>query len=233
MNIQNAVVLVTGANRGIGLAFAEEALARGAKKVYAGARRPEEVVLPGVVPVRLDVTKPAEIAALAKTLSDVTLVVNNAGIGIGGSLLDADSSDVLRKHFDTNVFGVLDVSRAFAPVLAKNGGGAFINVHSVVSWISSSFLGSYATSKAAVWGLTNNLRLALAEQKTQVLGLHMGFVDTDLTRGVDMPKTSPQAIVQRTYDALEAGESEVAADEITKTVKSALSAGVYLKPVER
>jgi NAD(P)-dependent dehydrogenase (short-subunit alcohol dehydrogenase family) len=233
MRIQDAVVLVTGANRGIGLAFAEEALARGARKVYAGARRPEEIKLKGVVPVRLDVTQPIELAALAKTLSDVTLVINNAGIGIGGSLLDADSSDVLRKHFDTNVFGVLDLTRAFAPVLVKNGGGGFINVHSVVSWISSAMLGSYATSKAAVWGLTNNLRLALSAQNTQVLGLHMGFVDTDLARGIDMPKTSPQVIVQRTYDALEAGESEVAADEITQKVKSALSAGVYLKPVER
>jgi len=233
MNLHNAVVLVTGANRGIGLAFAQEAVARGARKVYAAARRPEDVKLAGVVPVRLDVTDPEGVAALAKTLSDVTLVVNNAGIGISGSLLDADSSAVLRKHFETNVVGVLDVSRAFAPVLAKNGGGAFINVHSVVSWISSAWLGAYATSKAAVWGLTNNLRLALAEQKTQVLALHMGFVDTDLAKGVDLPKSSPQAIVRRTYDALEAGLSEVAADEITEQVRGALSSGVYLRPVER
>ncbi len=233
MNLRNAVVLVTGANRGIGLAFAQEALARGAAKVYAAARRPEEVKIPGVVPVRLDVTDAEAVAALAKTLTDVTLIVNNAGIGITGSLLDADSTDVLRKHFETNVVGVLDITRAFAPVLAKNGGGAFINVHSVVSWISSQWLGAYATSKAAVWGLTNNLRLALAEQKTQVLALHMGFVDTDLAKGVDLPKSSPQVIVQRTYDALEAGLSEVAADEITEKVRSGLSAGVYLKPVER
>jgi NAD(P)-dependent dehydrogenase (short-subunit alcohol dehydrogenase family) len=231
MKIQDAVVLVTGANRGIGRAFAVEAIARGARKVYAAARRPEEVKIPGAIPVHLDVTNPETIAALAKSLPDVTLVVNNAGIGIAGGLLDADSSDVLRRHFETNVVGVLDVSRAFAPVLANNGGGAFVNVHSAVSWMSSAWLGAYATSKAAVWGLTNNLRLALSGQKTQVLGLHMGLVDTDLVKGVDMPKTPPQAIVRRAFDALEAGELEVAADEITEMVRAGLSAGVYLRPM--
>lgn len=222
MDIKNAVVLITGANRGIGLAFAREALARGARKVYAGARDPDSVTLPGVHAIRLDVTRPADLEAAAERCTDVTLIINNAGIAAPGGLLQADSDAALRAHFDTNVFGMLNVSRAFAPALAANGGGALINVLSVAAWINSPFLGAYSVSKAAAWGLTNGLRNELRAQRTQVLALHMGFVNTDLTRGLDLPKSEPELIVNRAFDALAEGRNEIAADDITQVVKRSL-----------
>lgn len=223
MDLQDAVVLITGANRGLGLAFAKEALARGARKVYAGARNPDSVTLPGVVPVRLDVTRPDDVAAAAKLCPDVTLVVNNAGIARLGAFLDEDGIDLTRDHFETNVIGMLRVSQAFAPILQANGGGGLLNVLSIVSWIGSGVLAPYAASKAAAWSLTNGLRLELAAQGTQVLALHMGFVDTDLTRGFDAPKTAPELIAARALDALAQGHDEVLADEPTRQVKHSLS----------
>ena len=224
MKIDNATVLVTGANRGLGLAFTRELLARGARKVYAGAREPSTITLPGVEAIRLDVTKPNEVAAAAKRAGDVTLVINNAGVGHFGGFLAVDSEEVTRRQFETNFFGMLRVSRAFAPVLAKNGGGALLNVLSIVSWINGGELAAYAASKSAAWSLTNALRHELAAQKTQVLALHMAFVDTDLVRGIDGPKTSPDEIVKRALDALEAGLDEVLADERTRFVKQGLTA---------
>jgi NAD(P)-dependent dehydrogenase (short-subunit alcohol dehydrogenase family) len=230
MKIANATVLITGANRGIGLAFAQGFLERGARKVYAAARDPSRVSLPGVTPVRLDVNAPADIEAAAQLAGDVTIVVNNAGIANFGSFLADDAEAVLRSHLETNVMGVLRVSRAFAPVLARNGGGALVNVASVASWISSPVLASYAVSKSALWSLSNGLRNDLRAQGTQVLSLHMGFVDTDLTQGIEMPKSTPEAIVKQALDALEAGAHEVLADDLTRQVKGGLSAepAVYL-----
>lgn len=224
MNIQNSVVLVTGANRGIGLAFARELLARGARKVYAAARDPATVTLAGVQTLRLDVTKPDEIAAAAQVATDVNLVINNAGIAQFGGFLAEDSEAVARRIFDTNFFGVLNVSKAFAPVLKANGGGAFVNVLSVASWVNGGELGAYSASKSAAWSLTNALRHELASQKTQVLGLHMAAVDTDLTRGFDVPKTSAEEIVQRALDGLAAGADEVLADALTQQVWQGLTA---------
>lgn len=232
MDMHNAVVLITGANRGLGLAFAKEALARGARKVYAGARDPDSVTLPGVVPVRLDVTRPEEVGAAARQCSDVSLLVNNAGIGALSGLLQADAVESLHRHMETNVVGMLRMSQAFAPILAAQGGGALINVLSVVSWFNSAALSTYSVSKSAAWSLTNGLRHELRGQGTQVLGLHMGFVDTDLVRGIDAPKTPPELIVARTLDALAAGRLEVLADDITKQVKQgmALDEAFYLQP---
>lgn len=233
MKIENAVVLITGANRGIGLAFARELLARGARKVYAGARDPATVAAqPGVQALRLDVNNPADVAAAAALASDVTLVVNNAGIAQPGGFLAADSEELARRLFETNFFGMLRVSKAFAPVLQANGGGALLNVLSVASWINGGELAAYSASKSAAWSLTNALRHELAAQKTQVLGLHMAYVDTDLTRGFDVPKTSPEQIVQRALDGLEAGADEVLADEITQHVKQSMTADRpgYLPP---
>lgn len=230
MKIENATVLITGANRGIGLAFANAFLERGARKVYAGARDPSQVSLPGVTPLRLDVNSAADIEAAARLANDVTIVVNNAGIAKFGSFLADDAEALLRNHLETNLLGVLRVSRAFAPILARNGGGALLNVASVASWISSPLLASYAVSKSALWSLSNGLRNDLREQGTQVLTLHMGFVDTDLTQGIEMPKTKPETIVERALTALEAGAHEVLADEMTLQVKGGLSAeqAVYL-----
>ena len=235
MKLDNAVVLITGANRGLGLAFAREALARGARKVYAGARDPASVTLPGVIPVKLDVTNSEDIAAAVKLCGDVTLVVNNAGIGQTISFLADGAIDAGHKLLETNFFGMWRVSQAFAPVLKANGGGALLNVLSIASWINSPMLAVYGATKSAAWALTNGLRHELREQKTQVLGLHFGFIDTDLVRGLDMPKTQPEVVAQRTYNALEAGADEVMADEITQQVKQGLSAtpGVYTLPLPR
>jgi NAD(P)-dependent dehydrogenase (short-subunit alcohol dehydrogenase family) len=233
MKIDNAVALVTGANRGIGLAFARALLARGARKVYAGARDPASVTLAGVEAIRLDVTKADEVAAAAARAGDVTLVVNNAGVGFFGGFLAADSEEVARRALETNYFGVLRVSKAFAPVLASHGGGALLNVLSIASFANGGQLAPYAASKSAAWSLTNALRFELAAQKTQVLALHMGFVDTDMVRAVDMPKTSPEEIVKRALDGLEAGLDEVLADERTRAVKQGLTAArpSYLPPL--
>jgi len=233
MKLDNATVLITGANRGLGLAFAREALARGARKVYAAARDPASVTLPGVVPIKLDVTSPADVAAVARACGDVTLLINNAGIAATGGFLAEGSVEAAQRHLDTNFFGPLLMTRAFAPLLAANGDGAILNVLSVASWISGPLLGNYGMSKAAVWAMTNGTRIELREQGTQVLGLHVGFIDTDLTTGLDVPKLAPDAVVRTTFDALEAGASEILADDFTRQVHAGLSAdpAVYLQPI--
>jgi NAD(P)-dependent dehydrogenase (short-subunit alcohol dehydrogenase family) len=230
MKLQDSVVLITGANRGIGLAFAEAALMRGARKVYAGARSPSSIATAGVVPVKLDVTSDQNVAAAARICTDVTLVINNAGIARPGGLLDPEAGEAARLQFDTNVFGIVRMTQAFAPVLARNGGGAFLNVLSAASWINSGAMTAYAFSKAAAWSLTNGLRNELRQQGTQVLGVHVGFVDTDLARGLDVVKVSPQRVVISAFDALEAGASEVLADERARMVKRGLTAepAIYL-----
>ncbi len=224
MQLKNATVLITGANRGIGLAFAREALARGARKVYAGARDPASVTLPGVQAIQLDVTRDQDVAAAAALAKDVTLVINNAGIAAIGGFLAEDSIESARRHLETNLLGSLRVAQAFAPVLAANGGGGLLNVLSIASWINRPRLGVYGMSKSAAWALTNGLRHELREQGTQVLGLHMGFVDTDLTRDLDAPKLAPEDVVAQAFDALEAGAEEVLADDATRQVKQGLSA---------
>jgi NAD(P)-dependent dehydrogenase (short-subunit alcohol dehydrogenase family) len=235
MKLDNATVLVTGANRGIGLAFAREALARGARKVYAGARDPATVTLAGLEAIHLDVTRPEDVAAAAQRCSDVTLLINNAGIATFGGFLADGSIEAARAQLETNYFGPLRLSVAFAPVLARHGGGAILNVLSIASWISSPMLAVYGSTKSAAWSLTNGLRHELRAQGTQVLGMHMGFVDTDLTRGIDMAKSTPEEVVRRALDALEGGAEEVLADDITRQVKQGLSAhpGVYLHTLER
>ncbi len=235
MQLKNAVVFVTGANRGLGEVFAREALARGAKKVYAAARNPQAINIAGVTAIELDVTDTAAITRAVTQAGDVTLLINNAGIAQTGSLLDASAEQHIRQQMETNLFGPLRLAQAFAPVLAQAGGGAIINVLSVASWISSAMLPTYSVSKSAAWSLTNGLRLALAEQGTQVLGLHAGFIDTGMTKDFDVPKTSPLDIVTATYNALEAGLSEILGDDITRQVHQGLTAGqpVYLAPLVR
>ena len=233
MQIADATALVTGANRGIGLAFTRALLARGARKVYAGARDPATVTQPGAEPNRLDVTLPEQVAAAAARAADVTLVINNAGIGRPGGFLAADSEAVAREMLETNFFGMLRVSRAFAPVLASHGGGALLNVLSIASWINPGVLAAYAASKSAAWSLTNALRHELAAQGTQVTALHMAFVDTDLVRALEVPKTSPEEIAERALDGLEAGLDEVLADERTRLIKQGMTGArpSYLPPL--
>src|SRR6202011_4891222 len=159
MKIQNAIAFVTGANRGLGAAFAKALLAGGARKVYAAARDPDSVTLPGATPVRLDVTNADEIAAAARDCGDVTLLINNAGVSRGGEgFLAAGGLEAARAEMETNYFGPLGVSYAFAPILARNGGGAIVNVLSVLSWVTFPRVAGYSASKAAAWSLTNGLR---------------------------------------------------------------------------
>ena len=224
MKIENAVVLVTGANRGIGLEFTRQLLARGARKVYAGARDTASITLPGVHALRLDVNEAADVASAATLAPDVTLVINNAGIAQPGGFLLPDSEEVTRRILETNFFGVLRMSKAFAPLLKANGGGALLNVLSVASWVNGGELAAYSASKSAAWSLTNALRNELAAQNTHVLGLHMAYVDTDLTRGLDAPKSTPEEIVKRALDGLESGLDEVLADDLTGYVKQGLTA---------
>ena len=224
MDIEGSVAFVTGANRGLGAAFCRLLLERGAKTVYAGARDQSTVTADGVVPVQLDVTSLADIAAAAERCGDVTLLVNNAGIGTGTGSLADNTLEMARCEFDTNVFGPLAMSRAFAPVLAANGGGAIINVLSVLSWLSMPNSAMYCASKAASWSLTNSLRQELLGQGTQVLGLHVGFMDTDMTAGINAPKSSPDDVAAQTLDGIEAGAHEVLADEVSRNVRAGLSA---------
>ena len=231
MKFNNSVVLITGANRGLGLEFARQVVERGAKRVYASARDVSTIKLTTVVPVQLDVTKPEDAATAALNLSDVTILINNAGIARPGAFVAENAQEILREQLETNVFGILNLSQAFAPVLARNGGGAIINVLSVLSWINTPMIAGYGVSKAAAWGLTNGLRHELRGQKTQVVGLHAGFIDTDLTRGIDVPKAAPEDVVRRTLDAIEAGSEEVFVDEPSRQVHQGLSSSVYLKDV--
>ncbi|MCA7001368.1 SDR family oxidoreductase [Dickeya solani] len=225
MNIKDSVALVTGANRGLGAAFARALLAAGASKVYAAARDPSTVTEPGVVPVRLDVTSPEQVEALARELGDVNLLVNNAGIGGSGSILDPSSIDMLRDQFETNAVGPLRVTQAFAPILSTRDNSAVINVISALSWATlPGITGTYSASKAAVWALSNAMRQELKAQGTEVLSLHVAFMDTDMARGVPGNKASPDDIAYMTIAALEAGQSELLADEVTQSVHAGLTA---------
>jgi NAD(P)-dependent dehydrogenase (short-subunit alcohol dehydrogenase family) len=175
--------------------------------------------------VLLDVTDPEQVAAAAAELTDVTIVVNNAGIGAGRSPLDDDALDAARRELEVNYLAPLSVSRAFAPVLAANGGGALVNVLSVVSFVAFPRIGTYSASKSAAWSLTNSLRVQLREQGTLVVGVHMGFVDTDLTAGLDVPKIDPAVVARALVDALEQGSEEVLVDEVSQQVKAGLAGG--------
>jgi len=230
MKIRDSVALVTGANRGLGLAFARALLAGGARKVYAAARDPASVTLPGVQAIRLDVTNPDDIAAAARDLGDLTLLVNNAGILRGSGFLAPGGVDAVRAELETNFFGPLALTRAFAPILARNGGGAVVNVLSALSWISLPSAATYCASKSAAWSLSNGLRQELRGQGTQLLALHVGYMDTDMVRTVTAAKSNPDDVVRQTLAALEDGREEILADEVSRQLKLGLSAepGAYL-----
>jgi len=220
MQIEGSVVLVTGAGGGLGREFVRQFLERGATKVYAAARRKLDWPDDRVRPLQLDVTDAGSISAAAEAAPDVTVLVNNAGV-VGPRSLVTSPIEEIRDTFETNVFGPLQMTRAFAPALAAAGGGAIVDVHSVLSWLATP--GAYSPSKAALWGLTNTLRLELADQGTQVLGAHLGYTDTPMTAGLDVPKSDPVVIVTRILDALTAGSDEALADELTQQVRSNLS----------
>jgi len=223
MKIRDSVAFVTGANRGIGREFVRELLAAGARKVYAAARDPQDLDIARVEAIRLDVTKPEAVAAAAGRCGDVNLLINNAGIALWKGFLADDSVRAARAEMETNYFGPLEVSRAFAPVLARNGGGAIINMLSLLSWVAVPAGGTYSASKAAAWSLTNWLRTDLKQQGTEVVGVHVGPVDTDMTRELSFPKVKPVEVVRQALSALEAGRPEVLVDDLTRAVKAGLS----------
>lgn len=221
--IEGSIALVTGGQRGLGRAFAEELLRRGARKIYVTARRPVEAPDPRIVPLALEVTDQDSVAAVAARANDVNIVINNAGVLHPAPLLTADIADVAAT-FDTNVFGPLRIAQAFAPVLAAHGGGALVDIHSVLSWGSGA--AAYGASKAAFWSLTNSLRTELAGQHTHVVGVHLGFADTDMTKNLTAEKIGPRQVAEAVADGLEKGENEVLVDDLTRHVKAALSGPV-------
>lgn len=225
--IEGAVVLVTGGSGGIGKALVEGLYSRGAKKVYATARDPRTVTHPDAVPLALEVTDPAAVVAVAEQAQDVTILINNAGASVGASYLDSPVEDV-RREFETNFYGPLLTTRAFVPIIERNGGGHLLNVHSALSWLAMG--GSYSASKAALWSQTNSLRLDLLPRGIQVTGLHVGYVDTDLTSAIDAPKSTPDSVAAQALDGIETDAFEVLADEVSRRVKAGLAgelSGLY------
>jgi NAD(P)-dependent dehydrogenase (short-subunit alcohol dehydrogenase family) len=222
MQLENSVALVTGANRGLGRHLAAELVRRGAK-VYAAARRPETINLPGVIRVRLDITDPESVARAATIAEDATVVINNAGTSLGAHLLDSDL-DEIRREMETHYFGTLAVTRAFVPVLERNGGGAVLNVLSVLSWLHPGPFGAYSGAKAAEWAQSNALRELLAPRGIAVSALHVGFMDTDMAASVPADqKIDPALVATLALDGLETGRPEIVADDFSRAVKAGLS----------
>jgi len=217
MELEGTVALVTGANRGLGKAYAAALLDAGASKVYAGARDPKTITDPRLTPVKLDVTDAGQVAQAARDLTDVTLVINNAGIAHPGTPLQTDI-DNARSEYEVNVLGTLRVAQAFAPRAE-----ALVNVLSVASFRPLVSLSTYAASKAAAWSLTQSLREEL--QDTLVVGVHAGFIDTELAAGVPAENKIPTSqVVEATLEALRNDETEVLADDISRMAKAALAA---------
>jgi NAD(P)-dependent dehydrogenase (short-subunit alcohol dehydrogenase family) len=234
MNIQDSTVLVTGANRGIGKAFADALLDRGATKVYAAVRDVATVTDPRLVPIQLDVTDPDRIAVVARELDDVEVVVNNAGV-LHVSVPLSASLDTARVELETNYLSLVSMTQAFAPVLERNGGGAFVNVLSVFAWVATPLLTTYSASKAAAWSFTNAARVELRRQGTRVVGVYAGGVDTEMTAALDVEKIPPATVATSALDALEAGESEAVVDDYSRAVKAGLSddQGTLYPQIER
>ncbi|AIY47305.1 SDR family oxidoreductase [Mycolicibacterium fortuitum] len=216
--IQGATAVVTGGQKGLGKAIVDELLARGAAKVYATSRRPEPSTDPRVVVVEAEVTDGDSVTRLAALAGDATIVVNNAGVTGGKSLLHSDL-DEIRSVLETNLFGPLHVTRAFAPQLA---GGTLVNVASVLSWLPG--FGAYGVSKAALWSATNSLRAELSEQDTNVIGVYLGYTDTPMVADLDVPKNDPADVARQIVDGIESGAAEVLADELTRQARTTVFA---------
>jgi NAD(P)-dependent dehydrogenase (short-subunit alcohol dehydrogenase family) len=224
MQIEGKKALVTGANRGLGKHLAGQLRDKGAT-VYAGARDPDAIAIEGVTPIRIDLTDSASIAAAAAKVGDLSILLNNAGSSTGSSLLTGSLDDI-RSELEVNYLGTLEVTRAFAPQLAEQDESSILNILSVLSWISFPAAAAYCAAKAAEWSMTNALRQELIGQGTRVIGLHVAYMDTDMARDVDAPKSDPAEIAALALEAIEAGTFEVIADDTTRKVLGGLSAGV-------
>jgi len=223
MKIAGATALVTGANRGLGHALVEALRGARCRKVYAGARRVADVARNnGIEPIELDITNADQVATAAARCSDVTILINNAGVAGFSPVLGAPTIDTARREMETNYFGTLAMCRAFAPVLRRNGGGALVNVLSVVSWFNAPMQGSYCASKAAAWSLTKAARFELRTQGTLVVGVYAGYIDTDMAAGISAPKTSAQDIAARIVEGIAVDAEEILADERARSVHAEL-----------
>ena len=230
MELHDSVAVVTGSNRGLGREFAAQLLERGAKEVYAAARNPESVQIAGVTPLGVDITDPDSIARAAAIAGDATLIINNAGISTGTSLMDGDQAQI-ELEMQTNFYGPLQVTRAFAPILASNGGGAMLNVLSVLSWLHLPAAGAYDASKAAAWAMTDAARQELAPQGIHVAALHVAYMDTDMAAHIDAHKENPADVAALALDGIETDLTEILADDTTRNVKQGLSAPPARPPV--
>ena len=224
-SLADQTVLVTGANRGMGREYVAQLLDRGVTKVYAAARDPRtiDVTDPRVVPLQLDVTDATSVAKAAETASDVSVLINNAGIARGASVLDRDTSK-LREEMETNLYGPLAMASAFADRIAERS-GAIVNVASVLAWMPVG--ASYGVSKAAMWSATDSMRTELASRDVQVVGVYVGLVDTDMGAFSDSPKSDPADVVRQVLDGIESGTDEVLADEMTRVVRAHLSKPIH------
>jgi NAD(P)-dependent dehydrogenase (short-subunit alcohol dehydrogenase family) len=223
--IAGAAALVTGGHRGFGLALVNELLGRGAARVYATSRTPHSPADPRVVPLVLDITDEDSIQAAVQAAPDVSILVNNAGILLRSNVLTSPLDDI-HAELDTNLFGIIRVTRAFAPALASHAPSSIVNVLSALSWLTMG--GGYEISKSAAWSATNALRFQLAPQGTTVTALHVGFMDTDMVAALDVSKMDPREVARQTADGIQHGSFEVLADETSRNIKSALSGDVSL-----
>jgi len=226
LRIKDAVAVVTGANRGIGLAFVKELLDRGARKVYAAGRDAKAldaiVALDRarVVPLQLDLLDQKQIREAAAKTGAIDLLINNAGVAAFGSILSG-SPELVERDMQTNYFGTLNVIRAFAPQIEKSGGGAVVNLLSVVSLANMPALGGYSASKAASWSMTQAVRAELAKKNIKVHAVFPGPVDTDMAKDINLPKTSPKNVARAVLDGVESGQDDIAPDVMSRDVHGA------------
>lgn len=228
MNIENKTILITGANRGIGRALVDEALRRGAKKVYAGTRRALQICDERVTPVTLDVTNPSQIQQAVEQIDTLDVLINNAGIAIYD---DLTNFEVIEKHLAVNFFGLLRVTHAFLPALRRSQ-GAVVNNLSMVGLAALPAIPSYSISKAAAFNLTQSLRALLAGKGVSVHAVVLGPVDTDMNRGFEIPKASPESAASGIFNGLEAGEDEIFPDPASLSIAEGWRTGA-LKALER
>jgi NAD(P)-dependent dehydrogenase (short-subunit alcohol dehydrogenase family) len=224
VDIKGSVCLVTGSNRGLGEVFVRLLREAGAAKVYAAARNPGSIAAAdGIHPIKLDITDHEAVGQAAAACPDVSILINNAGIMLAQNHLNPPGETAAQSEMAVNYFGTMAMCRAFAPVLGRNGGGALVNILSVAAWYASPFNGTYASSKAAAWLLTNEARMQLRDQGTQVIGVYASFIDTDMSAILtNVSKVSPESVVRQTIQAIGQGQDEVLADERTHQVKAAL-----------
>ena len=222
MNTTSKTVMITGANRGIGLALVNEALRRGATRVYAGTRKPPEQTSPRVTPVALDVTSAAEIERAAREIDTLDILINNAGIAVYD---DLGSMETIKQHLAVNLYGTLRVTRALLPLLERSK-GAIVNNLSLVALAPLPLVPGYSISKAAASNMTQSLRALLAGRGVKVHGVFLGPVDTDMTKGFDIPKSSPESVARGIFDGLEKDEEDIFPDPASQSIAEGWRTGV-------